>query len=74
MVTTDSNYRHSLETTLTSSNEALNMGKNGTECCAFGSSKRKKSKLDQKTCQSDSEGSADDESEVKRKFPQTFHS
>ena len=49
------------------------MGKNGTQCCAFGCNMRKKRKLDNATIRSDSDGSDDEESEVKRKFPRTFH-
>jgi len=44
------------------------MGK-GTQCCAYGCRKRKKS-----GSRSDSEGSGDEESLQKRKFPHTFHS
>ena len=49
------------------------MGKNGTQCCAFGCNKRKKKKGVLQELRSDSEGSADEQSEVKRKHPRTFH-
>ena len=48
------------------------MGKNGTQCCAFGCNKRKKRKQD--AIRSESEGTHDEESEPKRKFCRTFHS
>ena len=51
-----------------------NMGKNGTQCCAFGCNKRKKRKSDATLVRSDSDGSDDEESAIKRKFPRTFHS
>ena len=41
------------------------MGKNGTQCCAFGCNKRKR--------KTNSEGSDDSESVRKRKQPRTFH-
>ena len=44
------------------------MGKFGTQCCAFGCSKRrKKVKGDETTSRSDSEGTDDEESMLKRK-------
>lgn len=50
------------------------MGKvRGRQCCAFGCSKRKKVGPDAKSVRSDSEGSSDEESKLKRKFPRTFH-
>ena len=52
----------------------IGMGKNGTQCCAFGCNKRKKRKLEQEAARSDSEGSEDEESQIKRKYPRTFHS
>lgn len=51
------------------------MGKLGTQCSAFGCSKRKKSvKKEGELCRSESEGSSDEESGQKRKLPRTFHS
>ena len=51
----------------------FNMGrKRGTECCAFGCSKRRKLG-DTHSCRSNSEGSSDEESLQKRKFQRTFH-
>ena len=45
------------------------MGKFGTQCCAFGCSKRrKKVKVDDTTFRSDSKGTDDEESELKRTF------
>ncbi|XP_062406722.1 THAP domain-containing protein 1-like [Sardina pilchardus] len=43
----------------------------GTQCCAYGCKKRKKSRLNGR---SDSEGSEDEESALKRCQPRTFHS
>ncbi|KAG5277263.1 hypothetical protein AALO_G00115550 [Alosa alosa] len=43
----------------------------GTQCCAYGCKKRKKSRLNGR---SDSEGSEDEESALKRCHPRTFHS
>ncbi len=52
---------------------SLTMGKKrGSECCAFGCSKRRKLG-DQTTERSDSEGISDEESLKKRKFRRTFH-
>ena len=48
------------------------MGKLGPQCCAFGCSKRRKS-VKGDLLRSDSEGSTDDESGLKRKLPGTFH-
>lgn len=45
----------------------------GTQCCAFGCKKRKRKKEDENRLRSDSEGSEDDESHIKRTFPRTFH-
>lgn len=42
--------------------------KRGTQCCAFGCSKRKK-----KGAKSDSDDSSDDESEEKKQFTWTLH-
>ena len=51
------------------------MGKFGRQCYAFGCSKRrKKVKVDDTTFRSDSKGSDDEESVLKRKFSRTFHS
>lgn len=50
------------------------MGKSGTQCCAFGCNKRKKRRLEDGTCRTDSEGTEDEESQIKRKLPRTFHS
>ena len=50
------------------------MKKAGTQCFAFGCNKRKRVKEDKDKPRSDSEGSDDEESSVKRKFPRTFHS
>ena len=51
------------------------MGKFGTQCCAFGCSKRrKKVNGDDTTFRSDGEGTDGEESELKRKFSQTFRS
>ncbi|XP_015762222.1 PREDICTED: uncharacterized protein LOC107341329 [Acropora digitifera] len=47
------------------------MGKNGTQRCAFGCKKRK---LEEAAYRSDSQGSEDKESQIKRKLPRTFHS
>ena len=47
------------------------MGKNGTQCCVETCRKRRKN-LENRV-RSDSEGSDDDQSSVKRKFPRTFH-
>ncbi len=43
----------------------------GAQCCVFGCEKRKKFG-ENKDC-SDSEGSDDEESLLKRKFPRSFH-
>mgnify|MGYP002803474780 len=48
------------------------MGKLGLQCCAFGCSKRKK-KVKGDFVRSDSEGSTDEESGLKRKLPRSFH-
>ena len=45
--------------------------KRGTQCSAFGCKKRKRAKINER---SNSEGSDDDESSIKRKCPRTFHS
>ncbi|XP_037797679.1 THAP domain-containing protein 6-like [Penaeus monodon] len=50
-----------------------NMAKRGTQCCAFGCSKRRKYGNETEIFRSDSEGSDDDESMIKRNFPRTFH-
>ena len=42
----------------------------GAQCVAFGCKKRKKPKTEPR---SDSEGSADEESAIKRSLPRTFH-
>ena len=42
----------------------------GAQCVAFGCKKRKKPKNEER---SDGEGSADEESAVKRSLPRTFH-
>lgn len=39
------------------------------QCCAFGCLKRKR----KKASRSDSDGSSDEETVLKRKFPRTFH-
>ncbi len=47
----------------------------GTQCCAYGCTKRMKglqSRNDEYN-RSDSEGSPDDETVIKRQFPHTFH-
>lgn len=44
----------------------------GTQCCAFGCAKRKKIGQNKGEPRSDSEGSDDEESTVKRKFPRAF--
>ena len=49
------------------------MGKSGTQCFAFGYNKRKKRRLEDGTCRTDSEGTEDEESQIKRKLPRTFH-
>ena len=59
------NQRHHVETT--------SAGKNGMQCCAFGCNKCKKRKLEEATCRNDSEGSEDEESQIKRKLPHNFH-
>ena len=46
------------------------MDKRGPQCVAYGCKKRKYSKTSPR---SDSEGSEDEESCVKRKHPRTFH-
>ena len=46
------------------------MKKAGTQCSAFGCNKRKRVKEDKERPRGDSEGSDDEESAVKRKFPQ----
>ena len=52
----------------------LKMGKLGTECCAFGCSKRRKSfKTMENNQRSNSDGSDDEESSIKRQYPRTFH-
>ena len=43
----------------------------GAQCVAYGCKKRKKAKTESR---SDSEGSEDDESAIKRTLPRTFHS
>jgi hypothetical protein len=54
---------------------ACEMGKSGTECCAFGCSKRRKNlKGIKNNPRSDSDGSDDEESAIKRQYPRTFHS
>ena len=54
------------------SNSLAMAKKRGSECCAFGCSKRRK--LGDESCQrSDSEGSSDEESLKKRKLKRTFH-
>ena len=47
----------------------------GTSCIVFGCKKRKKNKEKdgQSRVRSDSEGSDDDESVLKRMYPRTFH-
>lgn len=45
----------------------------GTQCCVFGCAKRKKIGENKGEARSDSEGSDDEESEVKRKFPRSFY-
>ena len=55
-------------------NSQEKMKKAGTQCFAFGCNKRKRVKEDKDKPRSDSEGSDDKESSVKRKFPRTFHS
>ena len=58
-----------------SANSGSQMDKLGTQCSAFGCSKRKKSiKNKGELCRSESEGSADEESGQKRKLPRTFQS
>ncbi|CAB3979235.1 DNA transposase THAP9 [Paramuricea clavata] len=48
------------------------MGKLGMQCCSFGCSKQKKN-VKGDLLRGDSEGSADDESRLKRKLPRSFH-
>ena len=49
--------------------------KRGTQCCAFGCNKRRKTHdNDPEQSRSCSEGSSDEESVVKRQFARTFHS
>ena len=69
----ETQIRNTLESlTLNSCSE---MGKLGTQCSAFGCSKRKKSvKNKGELYRSESEGSVDEESGQKRKLPRTFHS
>ena len=50
------------------------MANRGTQCCAFGYNKRRKRELNAESFRSDSDESSDEESEIKRKFPRTFHS
>ena len=50
-----------------------NMGKKGTQCCAFGCNKRKYIGSNEENDRSDSEGEEDAESAAKRRFPRTFH-
>ena len=45
----------------------------GTQCCAFKCNKRKKAQHKEEFYRSDSEGSEDDESHIKRKFHRTIH-
>ncbi|CAB4030215.1 Hypothetical predicted protein, partial [Paramuricea clavata] len=45
----------------------------GTQCCVFGCAKRKKIGENKGESRSDSEGSDDEESVVKRKFPRSFY-
>ena len=45
----------------------------GPQCSAWRCNKRKKSKAAQKDNRSDSDGTSDDETPVKRQFPRTFH-
>ena len=48
------------------------MGKPGAQCSAYGCNKRKRGIKNPEYIRSDSEGSVDEESEVKRKVPRTF--
>jgi len=50
------------------------MGKNGTQCCAYGCSKIRKKKVEVDFIRSDSEGSEDEGTAIKKQFPRTFHS
>ncbi|XP_046860657.1 THAP domain-containing protein 2-like [Xenia sp. Carnegie-2017] len=47
----------------------------GTQCCAYGCTKRKKkvNEEDDELNRSSSEGPSDDETSIKRQFPRTFH-
>ena len=49
------------------------MGKQGTECVAYGCNKRKRNTKDSNYVRSDSEGSDDEETSKKRTLPRTFH-
>ena len=51
------------------------MGKirGGTCCSAYGCSKRKRSKAEQNDNRSDSDGESDEETAMKRQYPQTLH-
>eukprot|EP00794_Sanderia_malayensis_P020810 gene20810-22853_t len=44
----------------------------GIVCCAFGGKKRKKKKTEENS-RSDSEGSEDEETQLKRNYPRTLH-
>ena len=45
----------------------------GTQCCVFGCAKRKKVGENKRNARSDSEGSDDEESAIKRQFSRSFH-
>ena len=55
---------------LNSSPKRKKRKRGGAQCVAFGCKKRKKPKCEPR---SDSEGSADEESVIKRTLPRTFH-
>ena len=59
---------------INSGRSANNDGENGTQCCAYGCSKRRKKKVEGDFIRSDSEGSEDEETAIKKQFPRTFHS
>ena len=49
------------------------MGKQGTECVSYGCKKRKRNVKEENYERSDSEGSEDEQSAIKRILPRTFH-
>ena len=53
---------------------AMGKPRGGSQCCAYGCKKRKKTKAEQQeNDRSDSDGNADEDTNAKRTFPRTFH-